>query len=171
MSNLNLLEMINDVQKFIENFEHKYGLSVDIKIGSTKSQFCYHKKSLKFIESIVIAKMHMDEPTLFHITSFKNRLRTTKFTRYSQTFQHIAHKSGFTKVSIANYIKRNHASTIHAIKQAENYLFCNNLKFTDIYFWSILNILISKKNHYVGTISDDAEKQDNTKSMSTAIWD
>jgi|TARA_R100000093_G_C1935651_1_gene70254 uncharacterized protein YerC len=170
MSNLNLLEMTNDIHNFIKKFEYKYGLTVDIRIGAKKSQITYNKNSLRVIEAAIISKMHEDHPTLSHITSFKNRARATRIMRYSQAFQHIAFKSGYTKTSIAKFIKRNHASTINAIKQAENYLFCNHPKFTDIYFWSILK-LNSKENYHVGTISNDAKQQHNTKSMSTAIWD
>ena len=32
----NLLEMTNDIQKFIKKFEYKYGLSVHVKIGTKK---------------------------------------------------------------------------------------------------------------------------------------
>ena len=78
MSNLNLLEMTNDIHNFIKKFEYKYGLTVDIRIGVKKSQITYNKNSLRVIEAAIISKMHEDHPTLSHITSFKNRARATR---------------------------------------------------------------------------------------------
>lgn len=161
----NLLEMTNDIQKFMKKFEFKYGLSVHLKIGSKKSKVSYNNNSLKAIENAVISKMHEDYPAFSHIKSFKDRERTTRFMRYSQAFQHIAFKSGFTKTGIAKYIKRTHATSINAINQAENYLFCNHPKFTDVYFWSLLKLNSKDKNH-VGTISKDAKRPNNAQSMS-----
>ena len=165
----NLLEMTNDIQGFIKKFEYKYGQSVNIKIGVKKSKVTYNKTSLRIIQNIVISKMHEDYPILSHVKSFKDRNRTQRFMRYSQAFQHIAFKSGFTKTSIGKYIKRTHATTINAISQAENYLFCNHPKFTDIYFYSIIK-LNSKKNYHVGSVSNDVKRTNNTKSMFTTIW-
>ena len=166
----NLLEMTNDIQKFIKKFEYKYGLSVHVKIGTKKSDVSYSNNSLRTIESAVISKLHEDYPAFSHIKSFKERQRTTRFLRYSQAFQHIAFKSGFSKTSIARYIKRTHATSINAINQAENYLFCNHPKFTDVYFWSLLKLNSKDKNH-VGTISENAKGQDNTKPMSVITRD
>ena len=164
MSNNVLLEMTNEIQAFIEKFEAKYGQFIRITIGVDKSTIISEQNTLRGIERVIIKQMHAFYPELSYINSFKYKTRKLKFMRFSQAFQYIAHQNGFKKLTISKHIERHHATVISSIRQVEAYLWSGNESFLGIYL-----PLFKKVKNYVGTISNNAERQVDTQSVFTSI--
>jgi hypothetical protein len=79
---------------------------------------------------------------------------------------YLAHKEGHSKTSIGKFLKRNHATVINSCTMIENGFFTNDKKVMDAH-----NNTIKHLEKYVGTISEDNESEDNTKSSVDPIWD
>tara|TARA_Y100000590_G_scaffold460961_1_gene621481 strand:+ start:480 stop:1007 length:528 start_codon:yes stop_codon:yes gene_type:complete len=166
MPNNNLLDMTNDIQEFVRKFEDKYGQFVRVTVGVDESKITREKNMLKTIENIVIAGLHFKHPEHEHIKTFRDSTRKIEVQKYQQSFCLIAWNYGYTKLAIAKHIGKNHATIINAIRQAENYLFWQDPVFTNIHL-----SLFKTVKYNVGTISRDAEGQNNTKSADTSVRD
>jgi hypothetical protein len=156
--------MTNDIQAFIQKFEKKYGEIISITTKEVSMLKGGNTHVLCKLEQITITQMHLTNPELRHITSFKHKTRKIEFMRYTQAFQYVAFTNGFKKGVIAAYVNRTHASVINSIKQVENYKFNKCLKFSEL-FTNLLNTI----DNYVESISNDDERQNNTKSTNVIM--
>tara|TARA_R110000803_G_scaffold135460_1_gene202460 strand:- start:23 stop:535 length:513 start_codon:yes stop_codon:yes gene_type:complete len=98
--------------------------------------------------------------------NFSTKCKERNFVMYIQVMSSIAHKNGYSLVSIAESIFRTHATVINSCRTVDNAIETKNKNFC-----RILEKIQNKINAYVGIIPENIETKDDTKSSSDPIWD
>jgi len=162
-------EMAKDVANFIETFESKHQYPINIQVGGIKSTISYvndtEKLTLKDIELLFIPAMHAHCDELKQFKTLQGIKRKTKeIVAWKQLFSYVAHKYGYSKIGIGRFLKQNHATVIHSIKNIENFIAINDSEFN-----SMFNHFKKYIKEYVGTTTGDVDRQINTKSAVASL--
>lgn len=97
---------------------------------------------------------------------FNTKSRERDFIQYIQVMSFLADKDGYSKTSIGKAIFRNHATVINSCRTVRN-----GIDTKDRDLCNVLERVQQKIDIYVGTITENNKRKDNTKSMSDPIWD
>tara|TARA_R110002167_G_scaffold177167_2_gene376927 strand:+ start:7022 stop:7552 length:531 start_codon:yes stop_codon:yes gene_type:complete len=150
-----------DIQQFKDYFKKEYSLNIQI-LQATKSNY---KLDLEVFSECTLNALHKNEPEYRYIKSLTHRSRLRKYLLYVQVMSYLAYENKHTKVSIGQFIDRNHATVINSIRQVENYLFVND----DLTIGIFNNITKEIQNH-VGTLSKNIKKQIDSKPSFSYVW-
>jgi hypothetical protein len=124
-----------------------------------KRVYCYYKKDISAKEPIKLPELwgifvHYIEnnyPKYMDYITFESQTRKRTWITICQCFHYIAYKDlGYSKSDIARFINKHHATVIHSIKSASNYLDDEDPIFMEIY-----STIYKKYKDYVGIISEN----------------
>ncbi len=152
------------IEAFKRHFKTEHG--VDVYVFLPKVTLARFKVDLNLLEGCTYNAFIKNNPDLKHIKSMKDRVRTRRFMAYYQAMCQIAWVDGHRKNYIANYLGKNHASIINAIRQADNFFFAEDKEFLHAYREILKQILKD-----VGTIPKNIKEKLKSKSSIDPIWD
>ena len=174
-----MLEMTSYIESFINDFEKKFDKKIQINITEENSSIkiktwkdeldalshLNHLSKIKLLESLVLQAIKIH--TNIKIKSLSNiTTRRRNYILWVQCFSYMAWKIGMSKSAIGRLLNKNHATIIHSIKTVEALLSINEREMTQTY-----NRILKQIKDYVGTISGNAEEQNNTESIFDTLWD
>ena len=150
------------IEAFKRQFKTEHGVDVYVFLPK-ESQY---KIDLNLLERCTYKAFIKNNPDLKHIKSMKDRVRLRRFMGYYQAMCQLAWVDGHRKNYIATHLRKNHASIINAIRQAENFFFAEDKDFLYTYREILKQILQD-----VGTIPKNLKEKLKSKSSSDPIWD
>ena len=162
MANNQQLNQKQEIAEFKKSFYRTYGVKLYIYTPLEENK----KIPLGIFHDSALAALHEHHPRFRRVKNLQNRTRFRDYLVYVQVMSYLAHKEGHTKSSIGKFLKRNHATVINSCKMIENGFFSNEQTVMDAH-----NNTLKHLEKYVGTISEDNESKDNTKSSVDPIWD
>lgn len=140
-----------DTQDFVREIKAKYDLNVNVIVGGRiLDQRTGNKIALDILRDEAFQAMCMYDPNLSKYLTLKNKTRKREFVMWSQCFQYLAYKHGYSKIEIGRNLMKNHATVIFSIKKVEDAI--------DGYNQDLNNIYEYLKNYYtahVGTITEN----------------
>ena len=176
-----ILEMTNEIQKFKNGFESKYGKNINILV-SEKSQMLFNikqwddeieamkgahqEKTIEIVEKLVLSTMRTLYPEFRGWRTLGKECRKREFVIFKQLFCYICNKMGFTLQYTGDHINKHHASVLHGIRQAQSLLDIGDIMFCEAYSKLKENI-----RNYVRTIPEDIKGQAYTEPITSLVRD
>lgn len=150
-----LYRIKNDIDNFKNLMKSKYDVNIIIDFNPVVKTHKL-KLSLKDLHTLVKhTAVKYDPDILSNVVYFNTRLR--RVINYSHSFSYIAHKLGYKKIEIAEYLNRNHATVINSIRKAEDLITMNDSEFMTTY-----QAILNTYNQHVGTTSENIKAECNT---------
>jgi hypothetical protein len=149
----------------IERFKKKFYREHDIKLYVLTPVTSKSTLTLAIYKELTLHAIVEDHPK-YKNYDFKTRTRERDFIMYIQVMSFLAFNDGYSKTSIGKAIFRGHATIINSCKTVSN-----GIETKDKTFCKILEKLQKKIDGYVGIITKDIKRKDDTKSSSDPIWD
>ena len=175
-----ILEMTNEIQKFKNEFESKYGKNINILVsdksdvvvnvrqwedGIQAMKEAHQIKTIEILEKLVLGTMRSLYPE-YKMRSLGKDCRKREFVIFKQIFCYMCNKMGFTLQYTGAHINKHHASVIHSIKQVEGLLTIRDPQLCEAYEKLKENI-----KNYVRTIPEDIKGQTYTQPITSLVWD
>ena len=176
-----ILEMTNEIQKFKNGFESKYGKNISILV-SEKSQVLFsikqwedeidamknahQEKTIEIIEKLVLSTMRTLYPEFKGWRSLGKECRKREFVIFKQLFCYMCNKMGFTLQFTGEHINKHHASVLHSIRQVDSLLDIGDPQICEAYDKLRENI-----RNYVRTIPEDIKGQAYAQPITSLVRD
>jgi hypothetical protein len=173
--------MTNEIQQFKNEFESKYEKNISILV-SEKSDVVVNIKqwqdeieamkeahqirTIEVLEKLVLGTMRTLYPKLKGRRSLSKDCRKREFVIFKQLFCYMCNKMGFTLQYTGSYINKHHASVIHSVKQATDFLDIGDPQFCGAY-----KELKKNMKNYVRTIPEDIKRQAYTQPITGFVWE
>ena len=110
-------------------------------------------------------EVHNEEPYNENITDIRKISRKKELVNTRHVFCYFATMFGYDRVSVGNYLKRDHSTVVHALK------FCSDMIDTnDIIFGAIIRKITKKIYKYVENISDNFKPEVNTEPSVASLF-
>ena len=117
---------ITDQERSIQNFKNTfynlYGINLYI-YTPLKGKVII---SIKAFHDAALSALHKAHPDFTSIKHLSYRFKARQFTVYVQAMSSLAVKAGHTKVDVARFLNRHHASVIYSCKSVENVFYTND---------------------------------------------
>ena len=162
MANNQELTQEEDISNFKKEFLKLYGVKLYIYSPTEKEK----RKPISIFHDVALDALHESMPRFRNIKSLQNKTRLRDYLVYVQVMSYLAHKEGHSKTSIGKFLNRNHATVINSCKMIENGFFSKDKTVLHAY-----NNTLKKLEEYVGTISENDERENDTKPVPDPIWD
>jgi|TARA_R110000796_G_scaffold19371_2_gene58254 chromosomal replication initiation ATPase DnaA len=155
------IKQITQIKKFKLEFYKEHDIKLFILSPKTDNQ---HACTLETYKALTMLSIVEDHPK-FKDYNFDTRSRERDFIMYIQVMSFLANNDGYSKTAIGEAINRNHATVINSCKIVSNAVYTKDENFT-----RILKKLQNKIDNYVGLITEDIERENDTKSVPDPIW-
>ena len=176
-----ILEMTNQIQSFKKEFEEKYNKNINILVSDRSDvvvnvkqwqdeieamKEAHQVRTIEILEQLVLGTMRSLYPEFKGWRSLGKNCRKREFVIFKQLFCYMCNKMGFTLVYTGAHINKHHASVIHSVKQAKDFL-----DIGDPYFCKAYRELKKNMKNYVRTIPEDIKRQTYTQPITAFVWD
>lgn len=152
-----------EIESFRKTFRQRHGINLYVYMPKQER---YRIPLDTFLE-ITLECIHEHNPEHKWIKSIKNiALRKRSYVKWVQIMCYIAWKDGHSKSEIGRAIGKNHATVINSCRNVEDGMHVGDKIVMETY-----NIIINKIVEYVGTVPENLENKNNSKSSTDPIWD
>ena len=151
----------SQIERFKKKFYKEHNVELYILTPATSEDVL----TLEKYKELTKLAMVEDHPK-YKDYNFKTKSRERDFIQYIQVMSFLADKDGYSKTAIGKAIYRNHATVINSCRTVRNGIDTKNKDLCNV-----LEKVQQKIDIYVGTITENNKRKDNTKSVSDPIWD
>ena len=136
-----------ETQDFVKRIKQKYNLDINVVLGGTiLDQKNGNRIALEILRDEAFHAMCTYNPNLSRYLSIRNKSRKREFVAWSQCFQYLAWRYGYSKLDIGRSLMKNHATVISSIKKVDDAI--------DGYNPSLEKIYKYLKNYYLTHVGD-----------------
>tara|TARA_R110001592_G_scaffold51221_1_gene157823 strand:+ start:5157 stop:5666 length:510 start_codon:yes stop_codon:yes gene_type:complete len=155
------IKQTSQIERFKKKFYREHNIELYILSPATSE----NELTLDKYKELTKLALVEDHPK-YKNYDFNTKSRERDFIQYIQVMSFLANKNGYSKCSIGKAIFKSHATVINSCKMVEN-----GIDTKDRELCKVLESVQQKIDIYVGIVTENIERKNNTKPMSDPIWD
>jgi len=161
MKNNKLTQVFLEAENFSDRIKEKYGVKLGMYLTENLRTHTISLKQLYHLVELAVEQNHPEEVKNFNFKTTRRRV----IMNYQHAFCSIAWEMlGYKKITIGEFLDKNHATVINSIRNADSFLSVNDVEFRIIY-----DSILKKLEEHVGFISKNTENDVNTKPVLSFI--
>lgn len=150
------------IAEFKKTILRSYG--VEITVFQKMKDSGDDRPTLEQIHKACICVMNELYPDLRNVKILSVRRRHRNLVMFRKIYCYLGYNLKYTCDSVGKYIERDHSSVIHGKKSVEDMIYINDKQYVEA-----LEKVTKLINKYVGTITEDTTRENNTKSMPATL--